>query len=220
MQKQVRRVGLPASVTEEWLTDVVRRGVSPTLFADFVLDGIDLDQWLHAYTAERGDAAGTDPRLIAIPPSRARPVHGSPRQWTKEAFSSYLDALRKPGNEHLLCLLAAYSDVGPAPTSRQLQERCGFDDSVLGRVSWYQELRAAKARLTIAARKFGFSPFFEEPRITSRGRTHPLSTTAYEWLLGWVSQRQGELPPPERWGRTILQSDKYAELSSSNEQNE
>ena len=221
------RVRLEPSVPEDWIREVVEHGTSPTRFAEWVLTTVDLQSSLQTFLESRASKEAVVPAFEPWPDmddeqsgTVAVDIGGMPRKdkvdagWNRAAFQRFLDvASRIPALEWSVALLHAYAHVGPVPTSEQLQAICGFERDV----SWQQELRIAKQRLTLQARRMDAPPVFPRAKSTSDGaRLHPIEPALFPWLQEWIESRKSGasddevgLPDPELWGPTIKESGKY-----------
>lgn len=220
------RVRVEPAVTEDWIREVVEYGASPTEFAEWVLATVDLRSSLERFVESPGLGEG-EIRVMDSPvgeenkpPTMAAADISGVRQnkedqgWSRASFHRFLDvASRIPDLEWSLALLHAYAHVGPMPTSEQLQAICGFEEDI----AWQQELRIAKQRLTLQARKSDAPPVFPRAKSTSDGaRLHPIEPVLFPWLQDWIESRKSGssddevgLPDPELWGPTIEDSGKY-----------
>jgi hypothetical protein len=202
-------VKIEPSLPEAWLARVLQAGVSPSEFAEFALLQMDLDAVLSAYrTGAKVSPGARAARSEGEPP----PGPGS-LDWSAVSFNEFMDVLARTREfRYPLSLLAAYVQLGESPSSDQLQEACGFplNDAAWEQV-WHQELRAAKARLTIQAQRKSLPRFFVQPSTTSaRERLHPIDPTILSWLSDWSRRNPKALPDPKDWGPQIGASPKYA----------
>jgi hypothetical protein len=214
-----RTLRVDVSIREERVALLLNAGVSPTEFAKFVLDVLPLEEWVENFkskvTAERTSPprsrarpretwSSNTPRrsiqefrhslgVVALPDERQEP-------WSEESFRSYLDVVAVTKDfEEPMFLLAAYNSLGPSPSGSELQRECQFTSERV----WQENLRVAKTRLTVQARKVGHSPIFPRPQTTDAGRLHPISPTLYPLLKKWFAARRDEVPTPGNWGRNV-----------------
>lgn len=232
MERRERVVRLEPAVPEAWIAVVVEKGVSPNALAEWILRGVDLEEWLGRF-ADAGGLPTTRepdarPAAMSAPEElggfqSARSVKGeedSEGGWSKSTFFDFLEVATSVSDlEWSMALLAAYLRLGPMPTSEQLQELCGFSRDH----AWQQELRVAKQRLTLSARRMDAPPLFPRAKSTPEGeRLHPIEPRLFPWLREWVRGRQegdggiegGGLPRPEKWGPAIEKSNKYEEAKN------
>lgn len=217
-----RKAKLEPAVTEEWLREVFGHGISPNEFAEWILRSVDLEKWLSVYSAGGKaprhfvkDVGNTENhgRKHSSRRPRASPDHPSSQHekgWSRHLLFDFLEyASSNPDLEWSVALLEAYVQLGPMPTSTELQALCGFEDDH----AWQQELRIAKQKLTLQARKMGAPSLFPRAKTGSQGkRLHPIEPRVYTWLLEWVEDIRSNEPPlviPEQWGRAIAAEEKY-----------
>lgn len=225
-QHKPRTLRLEPAVPEEWIRRVMKQDVSPTEFAEWLLARADLDELLAEYGAQGGNWEG-ESRDTAQPDRTsdqvrrwtavAQPVPEDEAGWTKESFFAFLEVVSSIRDlEWSMALLNAYLELGPLPSSEDLQAMCGFDQEY----AWHQELRIAKQRLTLQARQMGAPPLFPRAKTAVGGtRLHPIEPRLFPWLKEWAEARHhaeggiegSGLPEPEHWGPTVKKSGKYEE---------
>lgn len=230
-----RTVRLEPSVTEEWVRRVMAQRASPNEFAEWLLSTVDLRLWLTRFQEEAASGSekmadntsdeadnGAEVRHAAPLKPTASSDRGDDEEggWSKELFFAFLEVVSSIEElEWSMALLTAYRELGPMPSSDRLQDLCGFR----GDHAWQQELRIAKQRLTLQARKMDAPPLFPRAKSTSEGtRMHPIEPRLFPWLKQWLEEQArgedgiegGGLPQPEQWGPTIEQSDKYSEAGT------
>jgi hypothetical protein len=116
------------------------------------------------------------------------------REWTYEQFDEYMKLLIKQAKlresvRDLISMLIAYYQTGSRPTSEELREARAFCEGD----KWYEELRIAKSRLTIAAKHMGLPTFFLRAYGSSLKRRHPIQEEVYEYLVQWFSENENVL---------------------------
>lgn len=203
---RTRLIRLDVSLSEESAARLFRARLSPTEFVEFVLREISVDEWISLFESKHkvesvpaadvptGKASVSSlSRRVTTPPEGRHlwveadgTVRGSP--WTRTGFMQFMDVVVASKDfESPLRLLDAYTTVGPSPTSAELRTTCGIADEN----QWQQELRAAKARLTIFARRMGHPSLFPRAQTTEKGRMHPIDPVLYSWLVEWSQGNHG-----------------------------
>src|SRR2546428_6319857 len=179
-----RVLAVHATVTESTVGRLLEAGLSPAQFIDFVLHEIPLQEWMDRFKNSQIEPGNSDrvewvtnPEIEheANPGGRSQEKNQEKRSiseisrtgpWSPQSFARFLDTIRARNDfESPIRLLHAYTKLGPSPTSAELKEMCGFNDEN----KWQLELRAAKARLTIFARRMGHPPLFIRPQTTEHG---------------------------------------------------
>lgn len=110
------------------------------------------------------------------------------RIWTYTKFEEYIRSLllqeRLASVGDVISMLVAYYNTSPRPTSEELRSARNFTGS---KESWYEELRTAKARLTITAKHLGLPSFFLRAYGSGMNRRHPMNEEIYRYLCKWLS---------------------------------
>jgi hypothetical protein len=125
--------------------------------------------------------------------------------WSKARFFDFLEVVSSIEDlEWSLALLNAYLRLGPMPKGEDLKALCGFEDDS----TWHQELRVAKQRLTLQARRMNAPGLFPRAKTAGKQRLHPIEPELFPWLREWSQRRgagdrvAGKLTEPEQWGAT------------------
>ncbi|TET89591.1 MAG: hypothetical protein E3J35_09285 [Methanomassiliicoccales archaeon] len=186
---QARTYGITVDVSEDLVEKLIAQGKKPTFIISAIVQRmssemsvdnmIDYAEGREALVKKAADQEGRSPRDF---PS-------TDRTWTYDAFEEYMRKLMSLAEKRasvgdLLSMLIAYYDTNPRPTSEELREARGFGSGQ----KWYEELRTAKARLTIAAKRVGLPPFFARAYGSGLKRRHPMDKEVYEFLSRWVSE--------------------------------
>lgn len=177
---------------------VTKKGIRPNDFAAFILEHVDLDAWIDRYSGQSPPVSRTAAKSPSRQGQRSRVAAGPGSSgWSKDRFLELLEVAKATSDfTGPLCLLVAYAEIGPRPTSEDLRTACGFEDEE----QWQQELRAAKARLTIMARKMNLPSLFPRAQTSDGRRLHPVEPALYPWLKEWHnSDEQRNLPRPTQW---------------------
>ncbi len=220
-----RKLRLEPSVSEGWVRRVMMRGASPNHFAEFLLERADLETWLARYEEVTPTRDSKEDRAAPVDRGHEnvrraaesrRPLEDE-EGWSEDLFFDFLEVTSQiPDLEWSIALLQAYLKLGPMPSSAELQALCSFDDDSV----WHQQLRIAKQRLTLQARKMGAPALFPRAKTGVGGkRQHPIEPLLFPWLRKWAETRgEGEgvvdgggLPEPEHWGTAIRKSDQHEE---------
>lgn len=213
MAQPIHRLSLQVSVSEQWAAKAAQTGRSPTELAEAILESIDPADWKGSAVAPAPASQGN----LGRQEFRNSSAYSAPAGdasvpqlsgWSKVDFERYLAvATKMPDFFEPLALLAAYVQLGPMPTSAQLQELCRFEYDLI----WQKELRASKARLTIQARRMKLPTFFPRAQSSETSRYHPIEPAVYGWLLDWHRANPTSVPEPQEWGPRIERGGKYGE---------
>jgi hypothetical protein len=212
-----REVRIEVAVPERVVARVFREGISPSEFLEFLVRSVQLEKWLARFPKGEGakGRSGTDQSalevsglhhqigasayhdLLATVSAEVLPgIEGT--TWTDERVARFLEVIcadRELSDTN--DLLRAYALLGPNPTSAELQKTCGF----LNNREWFQQLRIAKAKLTLQCRRMGLPPLFQRPQTVDGARFHPLEPSAYPYLKGHLRTSSDSFVDPSKWGR-------------------
>jgi hypothetical protein len=197
-----QRYGITIDVPEDLVEKLIAQGKKPSVIVTAIIQRLctemDLDDMVD-YAEGRAS------------PSIEAGVHGkssvqatisSDQTWTYDSFEDYMRSLtslaeKKASVGDLISMLIAYYDTSGRPTSEELRKARGFGPGQ----KWYEELRTAKTRLTIAARRMGLPSFFTRAYGSGLNRRHPMDKKVYGLLSSWAS-------------RYILFAEEYRELAT------
>lgn len=184
-----RMYGVTIDVPEELVEKLVARGKKPSLILSTVVQRmvseVEVDGLID-YAGGRDVHVEGEADCVGISPADTSSATSA---WTYEIFRQYMANLvnlaeKRASVGDLVSLLAAYHDVSSRPTSEELREARGFGSGQ----KWYEELRTAKARLTIAAKHLGLPSFFMRAYGSGIKRRHPMDETVYGFLSRWGSE--------------------------------
>lgn len=208
-QPTPRRLKLEVNVPEAWAMRAVQAGASPSELAEQILAATDPMTWRAGAGSRTEDVEAAGPVAEAVGVHR-EPLPPTYRAWTESEFNRYLNvSARALDFFEPLALLSSYIKQGPTPTSAQLKEMARFQDEL----HWQKALRAAKARLTIQARRMRLPTFFPRAQASDASRYHPMDPMVYGWLIEWNDENPGQLPDPAYWGPDF--EHKYAATKDS-----
>lgn len=127
---------------------------------------------------------------IALSPNN----NDSNKAWSYKLFDEYMKLLVRQSKIRasvgdLISMLIAYYRTSSRPSSEELREARYFEPGD----KWYEELRVAKSRLTIAAKHLGLPSFFLRAYGSSLKRKHPIDDEIYTYLIYWFRENDAVL---------------------------
>lgn len=201
--------------------EISSKGIVAPEFLEFVINSIQMENWVNLFLASKAVTQGNrtmidDSSEGSLPKKEVSSLGTSQitPQWTEVGMRRYLSVL-SVDKEMMkgFYLLAAYNETGPTPTSSDLKKTCGFDNDKI----WYQELRVAKSRLSLQARKMNLPPLFYRPQTANGSRFHPLDPNAFVELKRCISEYLNPENSPSNWNKLIKTKDEGAAKGGSND---
>ncbi len=184
-----RAYGITIDIPEGFVEKLISRGEKPSQLISSMIrrisSEIDLDSIVDYSNGKASLYIGSeDSRQHST-----RGIASNDQEWTYDAFVEFMNSLislaeRRASVGDLLSMLVAYYDTNSRPTSEELREARGFGPGQ----KWYEELRTARARLTIAAKHMGLPSFYLRAYGSGMKRRHPMNQKIYGFLSRWGSE--------------------------------
>lgn len=183
-----RTYGISVDLSESLVESLISQGKKPSIIVSAIIQRmsseVDLDDMI--------DYAEGRASLPVVPGAHGKPsvqaTISSDQTWTYGSFEDCMRGLTSLAEKRasvgdLISMLIAYYDTSARPTSEELRKARGFGPGQ----KWYEELRTAKTRLTIAARRMGLPSFFTRAYGSGLNRRHPMDKKVYGFLSRWAS---------------------------------
>ena len=183
--------GISLDVPEELVELIISKGKKPRDVLSKAIARMGQDKSVDEIIAY----AEREMQLSDTPDKKDRQkISTESSDWTYQKFDEYMNLLVKQSKRRasvgdLISMLIAYYQTGSRPTSEELREARNFGEGD----KWYEELRIAKSRLTIATKHMGLPPLFLRAYGSSLKRRHPIEDKVYKYLARWCSENKSVL---------------------------
>ncbi len=183
--------GISLDVPEKLIELIISKGKKPREVLSKAIAHMCQDKSVDEIIAYAGD----DLQLNNTPDKMdQKKILTEPSDWTYQKFDEYMKLLVQQSKIRasvgdLISMLIAYYRTGSRPTSEELREARKFGEGD----KWYEELRIAKSRLTIATKHMGLPPLFLRAYGSSLKRRHPIEDNVYKYLARWFSENKSVL---------------------------